>query len=78
MSIVSAKNNLTKAAKMDVKNAERAVFYLKYLRAEMGRTEQSLLCSLVVQGVETLPEFAKYKASVKKAFSEFKNRDSHE
>lgn len=70
MSLVSAKNNLTKAAKSGVKNAEKAVFYLKYLRAETGRTEQSLLCSLVVKGVETLPEFSEIKDMARKAFEE--------
>lgn len=68
MSLQSIRNNLTKARSSGIRDAEKACHYLKDLHRQTGRSEQHLLAALVVSGVENLPEFESYRASVKESW----------
>lgn len=55
------RNNLTKAKKNGIKNADKACFYLKKLHKETGLSEQFLLASIVIDAVEKHATYRKYK-----------------
>ncbi len=70
MSIYSMKNNLSKASSANHHNAARACHYVKRLRELSGRTEQSILVQLIIEGVETNPKFAEYLDDLKESWKE--------
>lgn len=73
MSTQSMRNNLTKATRNEVKNADKACFYLKQLHKETGQSEQFILASIVIEGVEKLPKYKKHKQQLQERWEDHVN-----
>ncbi len=64
-------NNL-KSAPSTILAASKAKFYLRRLRQMTGRSEQGLLCELVLTGIKSHPEYSCYVEQLRNEYDEHK------